>query len=105
MPRSKFDNPTSLFYPPGIPAWQRAQVNVNTMSGFLFEQLQTDGGYVVPEPTLFVAKESVEKSRTMLAAWLKHRPALILHLSFSSSLAKPKHGKAWAALLGAEYTA
>ena len=102
MPRSKFDDPTSSFYPPGIPAWQRAQVNVNTMSGFLFEQLPTDGSYVVPEPTLFVARESVEKSCAMLAAWFKY---LILCLSFSSLLAKPKHGKAWAVLLGAEYTA
>ena len=30
---------------------------------------------------------------------------MILCLSISSSIAKPKHGKAWSALLGAEYTA
>ena len=105
MPRSKFDDPNSSLYPPGVPQWVRAQISVDTSSfRFLCEQIPTDSAYVVPEPASLIAKAG-DKSKSMFRSWLKYRPILILRLSFPSSMAQPKHGKAWNALLCAEYAA
>lgn len=104
IPRSKFEDPECSFYPPGIPAWQEALSNVDTSSDrFVFEQVPSDSAYVVPEPAFMVSTKVAEKSMAMFRSWLKYRPILILRISSRSSLAQPKHGVAWSALLAAEY--
>ena len=105
LPRSKFEDPECSFYPPGIPAWQTALLNVDTSESpdrFVYEHVPSDRGYVVPEPAFMVSTHSV-KSIAMFRSWLKYRPVLIFRLAFHSSLAQPKHGAAWSALLTAEY--
>jgi hypothetical protein len=50
-----------------------------------------------------VSTQTKDKSMAMFRSWLKYRPVLIFRLSSPSSQAQPKHGKAWNALLAAEY--
>lgn len=66
-------------------------------------KLQTQTGYVVPEPAFMVGTKTPEKSRAMFRAWLRYRPILIFRLSFSSSLAQPEHGQAWSTVLAKDY--
>ena len=105
MVRSKFDDPDSHLYPPGITCWKRAQLDVDTSpTRFLYEKIPTDTAYVVPEPSSLISRAEWTKSAAMIRSWLKYRPLLIFRLTSATSIAQPKHGKAWSALLSAEYS-
>ncbi len=50
-----------------------------------------------------VSTQTTEKSKRMFRSWLVYRPVLVFRLAFQGSKAQPKHGRAWNALLAAEY--
>ena len=101
--RSKFEDPHSSLFPPAIPAWSSALVSVDTSKRQIFGPLASDTAYIVPEPASFVSTQTREKSMAMFRAWLVFRSICLLRISLKSSLAQPRHGKAWSALLTWEF--
>ena len=86
--------------------WQEALVNVDTSHNrFIFEQLSSDTGYVVPEPAFMVSTQKEQKSVAMFCSWLKYRPILLYRLCCPNSTAQPKHNPAWSAVLTPEFVA
>ena len=86
--------------------WQEALVNVDTSRNrFIFEQLSSDTGYVVPEPAFMVSTQKEQKSVAMFRSWLKYRPILLYRLCCPNSTAQPKHNPAWSAVLTPEFVA
>jgi hypothetical protein len=103
--RSKFEDPACSFFPPPIPVWRDALANVDTSeTNFAFGKLASDSGYVVPEPALLVGAQATGKSNAMFQSWLVFRQICMLRLATRSSLAQPKHGNAWKALLTYAYS-
>jgi hypothetical protein len=104
--RSKFEDPDSSLYPPAIPAWKKAQLDVQQDRYlFIYEVCRTDMGYVVPEPAWLVSTKNIEKSRSMLRSWLRYRPVFLYRLSSSAFKVLPIHNEGWAALITADYIA
>ena len=101
---SKFEDPDSSLYPPAILAWSSALVRVDTSKHQIFGPLASDTAYIVPEPASFVSTRTREKSMAMFCAWLVFHSICLLCILLKSSLAQPRHGKAWSVLLTWEFT-
>ena len=105
--RSKFEDPEHCsFFPPAIPAWRDALVNVDRSPNIhVFELRASDFRYIVPEPASLVSTQTEAKSLSMFRIWVKMRGLCLLRISMKSSLAQPLPNLSWNTILTAEYAA
>lgn len=101
-PRTKFEDPTCPFFPPTIPVWTQALMNIDTMAPFSFEELASDSGYVVPEPASLVSRSTSAKTEVMFRSWLLIRGLCLTRFSTQPSHIRPLYGKVWNILLTAK---
>ena len=104
--RNKFEDPVNPIYPPAIPSWSLALLNVQqgTTRFKPGTSNETDTGYVFPEPAGFITLDSDDRRRSFFRSWLKLRPLLIFRMSSEDfEQAKPMKAQAWRELLGLDF--
>jgi len=99
--RNKFVDPESPLVPQQLVLWSEALMKVD-------QSLRPDEaqnvGYAFPDPALFVAVHTEEKTITYLKNWLQYRPACIYRVSTASSSARLLSSQTWRTfLLSASY--
>jgi hypothetical protein len=104
--RNKFQDPVNPIYPPPIPSWSLALLNVqqDPTRFKLNTSNETDTGYAFPEPAAFIALESDARRRSFFRTWLRLRALLIFRMSSEDfDEAKPMKAQAWRELLGLNF--
>ncbi len=102
-PRTKFKDPSCPFFPPVIPVWKQALINVDiSTETFSFEELASDSGYVVPEPASLVFRKVTAKTGVMFRSWLMIRELCLARLSAPQYRVRPMFGKVWTMILTAK---
>jgi hypothetical protein len=99
--RNKFLEMSSPLLPPAISVWSDALAAVDTNPENIINQRSspTDGGYVFPDPGLFIGCATEEKTTQYLHQWLRLRSAFMYRLSTASSSAQPLKSQVWRDLL------
>ena len=77
-------------------AWQKAIETFDSSKAiFTYEGSPIDMGYVLPEPTIFVQAQSIDRNNMYFKSWLKYRDAFIYHATSGTDMSRPIPTQVW----------